>query len=586
MSGAIEPLGQWLRSTIDGIASQPDAQRLVRALLLADGFKFHLLVAKSVLTGAALLLWLQDMVGGEDEERPLRMVRLSPYPLDPREPGPGPLSTAMLESSVLDRLHDAQALENDRFVVIDAVRASRADVEAWKWLFARINEQRNTVGQDIRCTLLLLVSPQLEAELAWRAPDLWSIRGLFVTIETPPQRGQSGAELIATTLIRAHDEEVVDPDEIEALQAKVAGLRQDCARIDRPVIWRSLLLHLIRLAQGLRRIGQIEGATKVLDEALAIADRLQDEGARGACLLALSDVQALRGDLDLALRSLREEVLPIMQRSGDEWALANVQGRIADILEARGQLDEALRIRNEEELPVYDKLGDVRSRAVTMGKIAGILRARGQLDEALRIRIEEELPVYGKLGDVRSRAVTMGKIADIHQTRGQLDEALRIRKEEQLPVYDKLGDVRSRAVTMGKIADIHQARGELDEALSILEDELVPVFEQLGDVRSLAATMGRIAGILKARGELDEALRIRNEEQLPVYDKLGDVRSLLVTQVEIAITLARRGRPKDAPEIAALLRTAYEAARSHGYDPDVAKIQRIYQQIVGRPIGS
>ena len=53
---------------------------------------------------------------------------------------------------------------------------------------------------------------------------------------------------------------------------------------------------------------------------------------------------------------------------------------------------------------------------------------------------------------------------------------------------------------------------------------------------------------------------------------------------EIAITLVRRGRAEDGPEIAALLRTAHKAARSHGYDPEVVQIEQVYQQIFGKPI--
>jgi tetratricopeptide (TPR) repeat protein len=363
-----------------------------------------------------------------------------------------------------------------------------------------------------------------------------------------------------------------------------------------------------------------------LDAAIATAEagRKQDteRGAEREAAIAagmIADILQSRGELDEALRILRDEALPVYDRLGDVRERAVTMGSIADILQSRGELDEALRIRREEELPVYDRLEDVRSRAVTMGQIADILGSRGELDEALRILRDEALPDFKRLGDVRSRAVTMGKIADILGSRGELDEALRIRREEELPVYERLGDVLGAAITQrkiadvleargdldgaltllrdkalpgarqvgaerdvavfqGRVADILQSRGELDEALRIRREEQLPVYERLGDVRERAVTMGKIADILGSRGELDEALRIRREEELPVYERLGAVRDLLVCRWWIATILDERGRSEDRAEIERLLRLALADARRLRI-PEAGQIEGIMRQM-------
>jgi tetratricopeptide (TPR) repeat protein len=234
-------------------------------------------------------------------------------------------------------------------------------------------------------------------------------------------------------------------------------------------------------------------------------------------MLELATLREVLGDLAAAREELGKAV-DLLDRPSSQGAMgddvrgrlrAMAMGRIAGILQARGELDEALRILREEDLPVFERLGDVRSRAVAMSKIADILDDRGELDEALRIRREEVLPAFERLGDVRSLAVTMGRIADILQARGELDEALRIRREEELPVYERLGDVRERAVTMGKIADIIQARGELDEALRILRDETLPVYERLGDVRDLLVGRMNLALTLLKRGRPEDRAEAR-----------------------------------------------------------------------------
>jgi tetratricopeptide (TPR) repeat protein len=211
------------------------------------------------------------------------------------------------------------------------------------------------------------------------------------------------------------------------------------------------------------------------------------EAERSHVLWTLSCVSHRAGMLDRALAAAQEKA-KLDRECGKERNAALALGVVADILRDRGQLDEALRIMREEEIPVFEKVGDIRSRTITLRKIADILKDRGQLDEALRI-YREIIPVFEKIGDIQSRAVTLGQIADILQARGQLDEALRIRQEEEIPVYEKIGDIRSRAVTLGQIADILQARGQLDEALRIRQEE-IPVYERIGDVHNL--TIGRV----------------------------------------------------------------------------------------------
>jgi tetratricopeptide (TPR) repeat protein len=296
--------------------------------------------------------------------------------------------------------------------------------------------------------------------------------------------------------------------------------------------------------------GELDEALRILRERqLPAYERLDDARARANTLGQIADVLTRRGELDEALRLRREEQLPVYERLGDVRSRATTLGQIADVLARRGELHEALRIRRKEQLPVYERLGDLRSRAVTLGQIADVLEARGELDEVLRIRREEQLPVYDRLGDVRSRAITLGQIADVLAARGDLDEAQRIRREEQLPVYERLGDVHERAITLGKIADVLAARGELEKALQIRREELLPVYERLGDVHDCAITRGQIGNVLAARGEFDEALRIWREEELPVYERLGDVQARAITLGKIADVLATRGEWDEALRI-------------------------------------
>jgi len=92
-------------------------------------------------------------------------------------------------------------------------------------------------------------------------------------------------------------------------------------------------------------------------------------------------------------------LLPVYERLGDVRLRAVTLGYIADILQARGELDEALRILREEELPVYERLGDVRERAVALTKIARIDLQRENYQAAYE-GFAEAYQIVDKLGDL------------------------------------------------------------------------------------------------------------------------------------------------------------------------------------------
>jgi tetratricopeptide (TPR) repeat protein len=313
---------------------------------------------------------------------------------------------------------------------------------------------------------------------------------------------------------------------------------------------RAQAIALGKIAEVLVSQGELDEALRILrEEVLPVLERFGDQRLCAITLGQIADVHYYRGELDEALRIRREEELPVYERLNDRRSRAITLAQIADILAQRGELDEALRFLREEALPIYDQFGDARERAITLGQIADVLVDRGDLDEALRIRRQEQLPTFEHLGDVRERALTVGKIADVLAIRGDLDEALRIWREEQLPVYERLGNVRSRAHTQAKIAEVLADRGEFDEALQILRYDVLPAFEKLGDREGCAITLGKIADVHYYRAELDEALRIRREEVLPIFERLGDMRSRAITLTKIADVLHARGKKDEALRI-------------------------------------
>lgn len=453
----IETSGSTLRElskpTIEYVAQQAGARKLCRALALSEGFSFQLVVCNTTRAATGLQLWLTQAVG-EERGEPVLVERLSPYPLDWREPGPSRLDAEALGEIVLAKLVGDAGGEG-RLMFIDAARARARDVEAWRSLLLRLNERRNRIARDLGAPLTLILPPNLESEIARLAPDLWSIRSVAVEVCDLDDAGSARGMLEAFELAQRSSEDAASLNQAVDKARVLATSGSDAAL-------RSLRVLLLRLAGLKQRLGEFDEAERLVDEATVLAERVGDPGARAACDLALSELVTLRGDYEGA-RRLIESAIVTLQAAGDDWALAVAWSRLANVHLLAGELDVALRIRREEELPIYERLGDVHSRADAMGKIAGILFAQGELDEVLRIHREEQLPVYEQLGDIRSRAVAMGKIAYVLVARGEFDEALRILREEELPVYERLGDLASQVISRTNLAIALTRRGRPED---------------------------------------------------------------------------------------------------------------------------
>lgn len=301
----------------------------------------------------------------------------------------------------------------------------------------------------------------------------------------------------------------------------------------------------------------------VLRQWLAIEPPIDAE-ARAPLAVELAMLLSGLGEVDEALRLLREDAVPVYERRGDLRNLAITRTYLADILKNRGQSDEALRIY-ESEVPTYEELDDSRGLAVLYTNMAGVLRERGQFHRAHELLREKSLVIAQRIGDVGLEALAWDRIADLLGSEGKSDESWRIRRDRVLPIVDQLGDVRGRATTLGKIAEAMASLGQLQEALQILRDDVLPTFERLGLVRDRTVTMGLAALILSQQGDIDGAIATLRDQVLPTIVGIGDRREEVIIRATLATMLATRNGVGDRAEAARLLEVAYPTAKAHGY---------------------
>jgi tetratricopeptide (TPR) repeat protein len=167
------------------IEEEAEFQRLLRYLALSSRFLLALVHAETPRAASALLGALPSRLA-ERRGEPVRLVVLDPY----RPGSTAPLSAQAALEGILFRLADAPSEDRARGVILvmDGSRFLEEDAPAWENLFARMNEQRNSLIQGLSCELLLVGPARLLDLFALRSPDFWSIRSSEFCEDLPHQR--------------------------------------------------------------------------------------------------------------------------------------------------------------------------------------------------------------------------------------------------------------------------------------------------------------------------------------------------------------------------------------------------------------
>ncbi|GIV89789.1 MAG: hypothetical protein KatS3mg055_2307 [Chloroflexus sp.] len=316
--------------------------------------------------------------------------------------------------------------------------------------------------------------------------------------------------------------------------------------------------------------GDLDGALRLYEQALAIWERLGDVQGKSATLHEMAGVLVTRGDLDGALR-LYEQALALDESLGDVQGKSATLHAMANVLVTRGDLDGALRLY-EQALAIQERLGDVQGKSATLHAMANVLVTRGDLDGALRL-YEQALAIQERLGDVQGKSATLHEMAGVLVRRGDLDGALRL-YEQALAIWERLGDVQGKSATLHEMAGVLVTRGDLDGALRLYEQSLA-IKEHLRDVRGKSATLHAMAGVLVRRGDLDGALRLY-EQSLAIKERLGDVQGKSATLIMMAQIQFMRGEHEQALSNA---RESLNLLQAMGAAPDAAKVAQIIQQM-------
>ncbi|MEP6581995.1 tetratricopeptide repeat protein [Microcoleus vaginatus GB2-A3] len=246
------------------------------------------------------------------------------------------------------------------------------------------------------------------------------------------------------------------------------------------------------------------GAGTVMENAILQQDKLMFEGKNPASiLLSIGGVHKDLGNWDEASRCF-QQALAIAQKENNQSGIATSLGRLGEIERNRGNGDEAEKLFRQS-LEMMTELGDRSGMASSWGVLGDIERNRGNWDEAEKL-FRQSLEMMTELGDRSGMAYSWGVLGDIERNRGNWDEAEKLFRQS-LEMMTELGDRSGMASSWGVLGDIERNRGNWDEAEKLYR-QCLAMMTELGDRSGMASSWGVLGDIEGNRGNWDEAEKL------------------------------------------------------------------------------
>lgn len=398
--------GAFMDTTADEERSNAEQLRgLVRSLSLSSRFSFYLVACETPAVADAVFAHLEREVPASRGAE-TRLVRLDPYRIS--APLEESIPRELLTTEVLERLvyPSDEVIAASAIHVIDASRALPADEDAWKWLFNRMNEQRNIIIQRIRRELIVLVPLWLVNTFRLHAADfynLWS--GDFRILAEP---GEVVEEPVPWSW---------EPMNAEGQSSRriVIGLSMlDDERFVSPIDgdWHELVRALVLAGDIELNRMHPAAALHAYEEALGITNQFITDSAKNVETAKKSH-----------LMTEWERILPVcIGRTGDSYFYRSIHGEAARAYEEACALVETLRHQSNNN-PLW-----THNRSILAIKQGDTHRALGKLDDAARSYLTA-IAIRRESSSRRDIAIALQRLGLVHTRRGDHSRSLHAYEE-------------------------------------------------------------------------------------------------------------------------------------------------------------
>jgi serine/threonine protein kinase/tetratricopeptide (TPR) repeat protein len=314
--------------------------------------------------------------------------------------------------------------------------------------------------------------------------------------------------------------------------------------------------------RALRNLGRGDAALAACEAGRKLHEQAGDRAGVAEALTHAANVLYDRGDLPGAGR-LYEQALATYREIGNRGAEAGALNNIAVVLKSQGDLERARQLY-EQVLAISREIGSRGGEAYALNNLAGVLLRRGELDAAAKL-FDQSLAIRREQQDRSGIAYALDNLGVVMRRKGDLNVA-RKRHEEALAIRREIGQRIGEAASLNNLGAVLLDQGELAAARSQFEAAL-RLARQTGSKSAAAYSLFGLGEVLAREGNDAEA-RKQHEEALALRTQLGEKGTSAESQLALAGVLLDAG---DTARSADLAHAAAEEMGRQGAASDQAR---------------
>ena len=247
----------------------------------------------------------------------------------------------------------------------------------------------------------------------------------------------------------------------------------------------------------------LERASAISEESLALFRKLGDEGGVGRALYNLALVANHREDYGRG-SEFAEASAVLLRKVGDK-------GNLAWSLNALG--DAALRQKNyagagesyREALALSREIGDITSIAWLLPDISQVLQFQGEYERAIPL-LEESMDLFQKLGGKTGIPYTLAQLGQVALHQGDYEKA-EAWCEESLSDLRELGYTESIHWPLDLLGITACRRGQFDRAAAFFKEALT-ANKRFGYRQGIAENLSGLGAVGVELGQLESAVKL------------------------------------------------------------------------------
>jgi transcriptional regulator with GAF, ATPase, and Fis domain/tetratricopeptide (TPR) repeat protein len=331
---------------------------------------------------------------------------------------------------------------------------------------------------------------------------------------------------------------------LQYLARGAAGTESPCAPDGREVAVRNHVRFLFSKAWLASQRGRCTEAITFAQEAMPIAEKMNDPDVTGALFNVLGIANIYGGNFPEAQKNL-QQAISFREAAGNIQGLCDSLNNMSILKSYTGEIDGALK-EQERILALRREMGDLWGEVLALSNIGVMHDESGDTRRALEFFLKS-LEMRYISGMEHGLANSLLNVGSTRLKLGQFSEAFSC-WDRALKTYEETGDIQGQINVLTNLAEFYRTMGAIDRAV-LMAAKGLDMARAAGLKPEVSELLRIQAGIFQAQFRIDEALA-STMRAFEMATDMGARTEAIRARLETARVYADSGSPEKAGAIA------------------------------------